>query len=159
MSFFPGRKTSQLSIYDATNELVIIDNASYYRLIQMFIVVVAPLSSVLLLQTSFETQGWISILKGFLIGSFSVAVPFLLFCYFFKSSAAYRIRLNSIEELLVFKTLVTKEDRLSVKLKNGKYRNLILNPYETSDSMIAYFEGLNVPVNRRENYSFLPLNY
>ncbi len=159
MSFFKGRETSQVSIDMVTNELVIIDDARYYRLIQIFITAFGILPFIWLVLKDYKFSFGTSFFISFFIGAFTSLILYVIYFFLFKSTVAARIPVGDLKELLVFNLLFTGDYRLSIELQNGKYRNLIVNENQSVDSFITLFKAAGILVNRRSKYHIYPFNY
>lgn len=154
MSFIGKRKTAVLKYDEATQTLHIKDSAFFYRMVQMILLGSSTcLVSVFIFKE--VSISWVAILAVVYI-VFAVLVIGL---YVVKTSTTNTIAVNDIEELIITKILMSSSQQLSIKLKNGKYRNLMGNDNNELAPLIRTFKDLEIPVNPRRKYQLLPLNY
>lgn len=153
MSFFKGRETSKLSLNPEQKELLIKDKASFFRMMQMFMIVIWPFIFIRSL-VAYNPPFWLSLLSGALVA----LVLYCLYYYAFKMVVSKNILVSNIDEILLVE-LLNGANRVAIKLKNGTYRNLIANNQDDIKALLQFFGDMNISINHRSNFSFLPLNY
>ncbi|PQJ32712.1 hypothetical protein BST92_12615 [Nonlabens arenilitoris] len=154
MSILKGRKSSVL-YFDTEKELLIIeDHLRSYRVMQLVLLFTCVISCSLILVKE-DLSFWF----GFMIGAFIALALCAAYYYAFRTSVVKNIPFNDIESIISSTLFLKNDRRLTIKLKDNRFRNIITMDQLEIDRLFNSFKEVDIVVEKRTSFSLLPLNF